>query len=229
LIQDIGEMVLTSYLKDPKSPAQACVIWMHGLGADASDMAGLAEQPSIAQLPLRHVFVDAPVRPVTLNAGMPMRAWYDILGMKLTDREDKQGILESEQHILAMIDSQLQAGFSPEQIVLAGFSQGGAMALYTALHSERKLGGVIALSSYLPLALQCKPILASKTPFFLAGGSYDPMVLPTWTEQSKDWLLDKGYHNITWHQYPMEHSICAQEVLDIARWLSTNLTGEQGE
>ncbi|MGQ3891816.1 alpha/beta hydrolase [Legionella sp. CNM-4043-24] len=221
--------MLNTYLKDPQEPAQACVIWMHGLGADASDMGGLADHPAIAALPLRHVFIDAPVRPVTLNAGMPMRAWYDILGMKLTDREDKAGIKESEQHILDEINAQLQAGFRPEQIVLAGFSQGGAMALYTALHSEKTLGGVIAMSSYLPLALQCEAILAPETPFFLAAGKFDPMVLPEWSRLSQDWLIASGYKNITWREYPMEHNVCLEEIQDVAAWLSTHfITGAQG-
>jgi len=220
--------VLSTYVKDPQIPARGCVIWMHGLGADASDMAGLAEHPLIAALPVRHVFIDAPVRPVTLNAGMSMRAWYDIMGMELTDREDKKGILESEQGILAVIDAQIAAGFRHEQIVLAGFSQGGAMALYTALHREKKLGGVIALSSYLPMASQCLAALSLDTPFFLAGGEYDPIVRPDWTRQSQQWLSAKGYKNITWRQYPMEHNICVQEISDIAAWLSTHLTGAQG-
>lgn len=220
--------MLTSYLKDPATTAQGCIIWMHGLGADASDMAGLAEHPALSSLPLRHVFVDAPVRPVTLNAGMPMRAWYDIMGMKLTDREDKTGIQESEQHILDVLAAQLQSGFRAEQIVLAGFSQGGAMALYTALHSEHKLGGVIALSSYLPLAMQCQAILAQDTPVFIGGGQHDPVVLPEWTKLSEQWLIDKGYRNITWREYAMEHSICVQEIVDIAAWLTTHLTGEHG-
>lgn len=224
-LYQVGVNVLNSYFKDPQQAAKGCVIWMHGLGADASDMAGLAEVPAIASLPLRHVFVDAPVRPVTLNAGMSMRAWYDIRGVQLTDREDKAGIEASQLQILQVIDAQIQAGFQPEQIFLAGFSQGGAMALYTALHSEKILAGVIALSSYLPMAMHCQSVLARDVPFFLGSGQFDPLVLPEWSKQSMQWLQSQGYNNLAWHQYPMEHSICLEEINDIANWLSTQLKG----
>lgn len=218
--------MLNVRLKEPSSPAKACVIWMHGLGADAADMAGLAEYPLLANLPVRHVFIDAPVRPVTLNGGMSMRAWYDIIDTTLTGREDKPGVTQSHQHILAVIDAQLAAGFRGEQIILAGFSQGGAMALYTALHCELPLGGVIALSSYLPLASDCQPVLAKTTPIFLALGQYDPMVLPDWTRKSERYLLDSGYDQLTSRQYPMEHAICLDEIEDIAAWLSLRIKGE---
>lgn len=218
--------MLNVRLKEPSSPAKACVIWMHGLGADATDMAGLADYPLLANLPIRHVFIDAPVRPVTLNGGMSMRAWYDIIDMTLTGREDKPGVTQSYQHILAVIDAQITAGFHSEQIILAGFSQGGAMALYTALHCELPLAGVIALSSYLPLASDCQPVLAKTTPIFLALGQYDPMVLPEWTRKSEHYLRDSGYNQLTFRQYPMEHSICLDEIEDIAAWLSLRIKGE---
>jgi len=212
-------------LKENQSPAQACVIWMHGLGADASDMEGLAAQLPISKLPLRHVFLDAPIRPVTLNAGMRMRAWYDVVGFKITDREDKQGIVQSQTQILEVINSQLDAGFSPNQIVLAGFSQGGAMALYTALHCSLPLAGVISLSSYLPMASECKPVLRKDAPIFLGFGQFDPLILPEWTKKSEHWLATTGYKQVSLRQYPMEHAICGEEINDIASWLLIHLRG----
>ena len=216
-------MLLNVYVKEPQQPAQACVIWMHGLGADAQDMVGLATQLPVT-VPIRHVFMDAPVRPVTLNNNMPMRAWYNILGMKLTDREDSEGIKQSEVLIRQVMDSQLVEGFLPEQIFLAGFSQGGAMAMYTGLHTSTPLGGVIALSAYIPLASECTMALDKHTPLFIAGGLYDPLVLPAWTQQCVDSLRSEGFHNLVSHQYPMEHSICPDEVIDLAQWLTMQVT-----
>lgn len=215
------------YLKEPQQPAQACVIWMHGLGADASDMAGLAEQLPVGKLAVRHVFLDAPVRPVTINAGMAMRAWYDIVGMKLTDREDRQGIMASAAFIEQVFEDQLNTGLAGDKIFLAGFSQGGAMALYSALHRKTPVAGVIALSAYLPLAEQCKTDLAKDTPIFVAGGLYDPIVLPLWTRQSTEWLEKAGYSNISFHNYPMEHSICAEEIADLSKWLVAQIEEER--
>ncbi|KTC91796.1 MULTISPECIES: alpha/beta hydrolase [Legionella] len=212
------------YIKKPEQQADACVIWMHGLGADASDMASLAEQLIVDSVALRHVFLDAPIRPVTLNNGLSMRAWYDISGMKLTDREDREGILQSEEFIRQVIDSQIEEGFTTEQIFLAGFSQGGAMALYTALHMTSPLAGVIALSAYLPLADQCKTNLPKETPIFVAGGQYDPIVLPMWTKQSAEWLTAAGY-SVSTHNYLMEHSVCAEELNDLSSWLSVQAKG----
>lgn len=216
--------MLTTHIKDPQLSAGACVIWMHGLGADASDMAGLADQLT-PSLPLRHVFIDAPVRPVTINAGMMMRAWYDILDLSFLGREDKEGILRTQTQLLEVIESQLSAGFNASQLVLAGFSQGGAMALYTALHSNLPLAGVISLSSYLPIASECKPVLAKHTPIFLGAGEFDPLVLPAWTQISADWLVAQGYAQTVLRHYPMEHAICREEMNDMTSWLSTHLKG----
>lgn len=214
-----------AHIKEPKEQAQACIIWMHGLGADASDMMGLADQLPL-DTPCRHVFIDAPKRPVTLNAGMVMPAWYDILGMELTDREDKVGIEHSESLIRQVMDEQLALlDFRSEQLYLAGFSQGGAMAIHTALHSKVRLGGVIALSAYLPLANHTQPFLNKDTPFFIGSGQFDPVVLPIWTRQSKDWLFTNGYHHIDFHLYPMEHSVCLQELNDLGSWLNKQIKG----
>ena len=216
-------MLLNVYVKDPQQQAQACVIWMHGLGADAQDMMGLATELPLT-VAIRHVFIDAPVRPVTLNNHMPMRAWYDILGMKLTDREDSEGIKQSSTRIRQVIENQLAEGFVSEQIFLAGFSQGGAMALYTGLHSSIPLGGIIALSAYLPLASVCNIVLNLNTPLFVAGGLYDPLVLPAWTNQCVEVLRASGFRRIESREYPMEHTICVEEIRDIAQWLILQVT-----
>ena len=216
---------MSVYIKESEGQAQACVIWMHGLGADARDMMGLAEQLMMKDVAIRHVFLDSPQRPVTLNAGMVMPAWYDIFGMELTDREDKEGIEQSALIIRKVIDDQLGAGFKAQQIFLAGFSQGGAMAIHTALHFKARLGGVIALSAYLPLVNHTKPVLDKATPFFMGSGQFDPLVLPIWTKQSKDWLLANGFSHLDFHLYPMEHSVCFEEIRDLSFWLSERVQG----
>ncbi|MBA2657770.1 MAG: carboxylesterase [Tatlockia sp.] len=212
------------YKKEPKQQAKACVIWMHGLGADASDMMGLVEQLSIDELPLRHIFLNAPVRPVTLNGGMAMRAWYDIVGMQLTDREDKEGIEQSASFINQSYEEQVKAGVA--NIFFAGFSQGGAMALYTALHMQKPIAGVIALSAYLPMATQCKTDLDKNTPIFMASGQYDPIVLPIWTKETAAKLVNAGYSKLSMKNYLMEHSICAEEIQDLSNWFQAQVKGE---
>lgn len=212
-------------MKEPQAPAQACIIWMHGLGADASDMAGIADQLAVTDLAVRHVFINAPMRPVTLNNGMMMPAWYDIVGLELVDRQDKAGIEQSELIIRKVMNEQVDDGFAFEQIFLAGFSQGGAMALHTALQTPARLGGIIALSAYLPLAEHSRPKLDKHTPIFLGSGQFDPLVVPKWVTMSKDWLLNNGYTSLANHQYPMEHSVCMEEIKDISLWLSQQIPG----
>lgn len=216
---------MSEYIKEPATAAEACVIWLHGLGADASDMQGLVEAFSDNQLALRHVFLDAPVRPVTLNNGIPMRAWYDITGLTLDAREDKPGISQSESQIREVIEKNIASGLPANKIFLAGFSQGGAMALYTALNLDLQLAGVLALSAYLPLSQDCKAYLNKQTPFFIAGGKSDPVVLPAWTQHARDWVKTAGYNNISWHEYPVGHSICMEEIQDISEWFTTQLRG----
>lgn len=216
---------MSIYIKEPEQAPKACIIWMHGLGADASDMAGLAEQLPLPNLPVRHVFLDAPLRPVTLNGGMVMRAWYDIKGGELLDRVDKDGIQQSEHLIEKVIDAQISEGLQSTQIILAGFSQGGAMALQTALSSNLKLGGVVALSSYLPMALETVACQDKSTPMFLGLGTQDPLVRPEWTRASADWLRVNGYAKILVKEYPMEHSICFAEINDLSLWLISQIQG----
>lgn len=210
--------------QSPAAP-KACMIWMHGLGADSADMAALAGQLSIPDGLFEHVFLDAPIRPVTINGNMPMRAWYDITGSGLTDREDSAGIKASEQQIIKAIELQQQAGFSGQQIFLAGFSQGAAMALYTGLHASMPLGGIVALSGYLPLALTCQAVQDLHTPFFLAHGRFDPIVLPVWSQQSGLFLKKQGYVHISDHAYSMEHTVCHEELRDLSVWLIQKTQG----
>lgn len=211
-------------IDDPQGKARACIIWMHGLGADSQDMHGLSKQLRI-EIPVRHVFLDAPIRPVTVNNNMPMRAWYDITGTELTDREDKEGIHHAEDMILDEIKNQCDDGFDSHNIFLAGFSQGGAMALYTGLRHKLPLAGIIALSSYLPLAREVSFVLPCETPIFAAIGINDPIVLPSWSTMSFDAISRAGYGNIVRHEYPMEHSVCYQELLDLSAWISEKIVG----
>lgn len=214
------------FKKEPQQQAEACVIWMHGLGADASDMMGLVEQLSIDDLALRHIFLNAPVRPVTLNGGVAMRAWYDIVGLQLTDREDKEGIEQSAVIIREIYEEQINQGLSKGKVFFAGFSQGGAIALYTALNLAKPIGGVIALSAYLPMADKCKTELPKNTPIFMAMGQYDPIVLPIWTKATAAKLTSAGYEKLSLHSYLMEHSICMEEIKDLCNWLRAQLRGD---
>lgn len=214
-----GGKLLSIHIKDPAQQAQGCVIWMHGLGADAADMMGVANELRSSP-PLRHVFLDAPVRPVTLNNRMPMRAWYDILGMKLTDREDREGILQSQETIADVLKTQQAEGFTSDKIFLAGFSQGAAMALFTGLSNPDPLAGVIALSGYLPLAAEIRISHFQKMPIFIGSGDYDPIVLPAWTELSIEHLRQRGFEDVSRYRYPMEHSICLEEIRDLEQWIN---------
>lgn len=204
---------------EPVQQAQACIIWMHGLGADAQDMMGLAHALRLSY-PVRHVSLQAPLRAVTVNGHMMMPAWYDILGVRLTDREDREGILASEAMVREAIEAQVQSGLKTHQIFLAGFSQGGAMALFTGLRSTYALGGLIALSAYVPMASACEIHLSPETPVFMALGTSDPIVLPSWTQQGADLLTKQGFSKLSVHAYPMEHSVCAEEMTDLAFWLT---------
>lgn len=214
---------MTSIVKKPNIAATHAMIWMHGLGASNQDMAGLVEALNIMDLPIRHVCLQAPARGVTINAGMRMPAWYDIKGNELTDREDKTGILQSSQIIYDEIKVQENQGIPTSKIFLAGFSQGGAMSLFAALHHEQYLAGIISLSSYLPLANEFAPKQRKTLPIFMGYGLKDPVVLPQWSKLTHQTLVDKGYSRAVLKEYPMMHEITAQEVNDLRQWISSRV------
>lgn len=199
----------------------AAVIWLHGLGADGRDFEPLVPELRLApQLRVRFVFPHAPVRPVTINMGMPMRAWYDILQMG-GGKEDEAGIRASQALVQALIEREKGRGVDPRRIVLAGFSQGGAVVLHTGLRHSERLAGVLALSTYLPLAgkLTTEHSAANQDlPVFMAHGTQDPMIGIERARASRVALESLGYP-VQWQEYPMAHSVCGEEVADIAAWL----------
>jgi phospholipase/carboxylesterase len=207
-----------------KNPA-ASVIWMHGLGADGNDFVPIVNELELDGTPaIRFVFPHAPMRPVTINNGYVMRAWYDVSFGDLEGQSrlaDERGVRESQAHITALIEREARRGVAAQDIVLAGFSQGGAIALQTGLRHPQKLAGVMALSAYLPLAesLPQEAAPANKaTPIFMAHGTYDPVVPLMMGAGSMTLLSGLGYP-VEWRQYPMPHSVCPQEIQDIGAWL----------
>ncbi len=216
--------MLAMKIKQPTQPAQACVIWMHGLGSNAANMLALAEE-LVVRIPIRHVCLEAPIRAVTLYHHTRVQAWYDIHGLETGTREDSAGVLESQQAIEQVIASQRDDGMAQNRIFLAGFSQGAGMALFTGLHSQHALGGLICLSGYLPLAAQVEAKLGRHTPIFLGLGVNDTVVIPSWTQHSQQWLQAQGYTQVVLKHYPMEHSVCRDELYDISTWLNQQLGG----
>jgi phospholipase/carboxylesterase len=196
---------------------RACVIWLHGLGADGHDFEPIVPELDLGQ-PVRFVFPHAPVRPVTINQGMRMRAWYDILQFG-PGPEDEAGVRASQQLVEAMIAAEKARGIGA--IVLAGFSQGGAIVLQTALRHRERLAGVLALSTYLPLH---KTLEAERSPenrdvpIFMAHGQYDDIIPLMRAEQSRQLLERLGY-KLQWHTYPMPHSVCPEEIAEISAFL----------
>jgi phospholipase/carboxylesterase len=199
------------------------VIWMHGLGADGWDFVPIVKELGLPQdLALRFIFPHAPMRPVTLNNGYVMRAWYDIAKTELQRMTDEKGIRESQKQIEAFIAREKERAIASDKIVLAGFSQGGAIALQTGLRHAEPLAGILALSTYLALAgsLAAEGTAANKSmPIFMAHGSEDPVVPIELAETSRDTLKSHGY-NVRWADYPMPHSLCMEEVSAIGEWLA---------
>lgn len=207
---------------NPQQLPTASVIWLHGLGADGHDFANIVPELRLPPtLPVRFIFPHAPVRPITINAGYAMRAWYDIIGEDFNAREDEAGVRESTQAILDLIENEHQRGIAYDRIILAGFSQGGAMALHTGLRCAQRLAGIIVLSAYLPLAntfiAEANPI-NKDLPIFMAHGLHDPLLPLEWGKISSEFLINLGYQ-VDFHTYPMPHSVCSEEIADISRWL----------
>lgn len=211
----------------PPATADAAVIWLHGLGADGNDFRPIVDELGLGtDHGVRFVFPNAPVRPVTINNGMAMRAWYDIKGMDIADKQDRPGIETSSAEIDGLIAREIEAGIAPERIILAGFSQGGAVALHAGLRYHRRLAGIMALSTYLPLAEQLPGEAAQANQgmaIFMAHGNADPVVPMTLGSASRDALSAAGYA-VDWHEYPMQHQVCMPQIGDIARWLGQQLT-----
>ena len=207
----------------------AAVIWMHGLGADGNDFVPIVNEIDLSGAPgIRFIFPHAPTRPVTINNGHVMRAWYDIAFGDLegkTRKADEKGVRESQAQIGQLIARENSRGIAASKIVLAGFSQGGAIALHTGLRYPETLAGVMALSTYLPLAesfVQEATPANAKTPVFMAHGTHDPVVPYAMGNSSREQLQQAGYA-LEWHEYPMQHSVCLEEVADIGRWLTSVL------
>lgn len=210
----------------PEGPHTATVIWLHGLGADGNDFVPVVPELGLpATHGIRFLFPHAPIRPVTLNNGYPMRAWYDIVGLSRTGPQDTPGIRESARRIDALIADEIAAGIPSERIVLAGFSQGCAMALHTGLRFPARLGGIIGLSGYLPVesTLVGEAAVANlATPLLLVHGTMDPVVPYALGSGSRDLLVAQGYP-VEWLEYPMQHQVVMEEIEAIGAFLKRQL------
>jgi phospholipase/carboxylesterase len=220
----MNQRLQTVELETGESPT-ASVIWLHGLGADGNDFVPIVGELDLSGAPpTRFVFPHAPVRPVTINNGMMMRAWYDVVPGDLEGRSrraDESGVRQSEALVGALIEREVGRGVATEKIVIAGFSQGGAITLQTGLRYPEKLAGMMALSTYLPLAetLPGETAPANRqTPIFMAHGLHDGVIPIAMGAGSMTLLTGMG-HPVEWHQYPMQHSVCPQEIQDIGAWL----------
>jgi phospholipase/carboxylesterase len=208
------------------------VIWLHGLGADGHDFEAIVPELRIPDsLPLRFVFPHAPVRPVTLNGGVSMRAWFDILSLDRDGPADETGTRESAAIVEALINREIERGIDVRHIVVAGFSQGGAIAIHVALRSTDRLAGLMALSTYLPIPKYFQSEVIDNPacgdlslPIFMAHGSFDPLLPMELGRASADLLIDAGF-KVQWHDYPMAHAVCPEEINDIRDWLLSVYAG----
>ena len=211
----------TRQLETAPNP-RATIIVLHGLGADGNDFVPIARELDLAAVgPVRFVFPSAPVQPVTINGGMRMRSWYDILGAELDRREDAAGLRASQTLVEALIEAEVARGIPAHRIVLMGFSQGCAMTLLTGLRHPQRLAGLVGLSGYLPLAASTaaeRSAANADVPIFLAHGRFDGIVPIDRALATRDALLALGYAP-AWHEYPMEHSVCLEEIADLNAWL----------
>lgn len=200
---------------------QGSVIWLHGLGADGHDFEPIVPELRLpADLSLRFIFPHAPVQPVTINGGMAMRSWYDIVSFDSEGRADRAGLLESSGLLEGLIGREIERDIAPQKIVVAGFSQGGAVAIHTALQTKHQIAGLMALSTYMALPDDAASAVSRKDlPIFMAHGSFDPVLRMEWGRSSADRLIEAGYA-VDWHEYPMAHAVCPEEIADISNWLS---------
>jgi len=213
------ELLDSIEIETAKNPA-ASIIWLHGLGADGNDFAPIVPEIRLPRLAIRFVFPHAPVQPVTINGGMRMRAWYDIAD-GANRREDERGVRASQALIETLIGREKERGTAARRLVLAGFSQGGAIALQTGLRHPERIAGIMALSAYVPVAeeLSAEASPANRdVPIFMAHGSYDPVIPLAQAERSRKLLESLGYP-VEWREYGMPHSVCPEELADIGAWL----------
>ena len=214
-------MTLESLELETAPTPTASIIVLHGLGADGRDFMPICDELDLSAIgPVRFVFPHAPVRPVTVNGGMAMRAWYDILGADIARREDEAGLRESLASVSALIERERSRGIAASRIVLMGFSQGCAMTLLTGLRHPERLAGLVGLSGYLPLAASTaaeRSVANAGLPIFMAHGRMDPVIPLARASDSRDLLQALGYP-VEWHEYPMPHSVCAEEIADLNRW-----------
>jgi phospholipase/carboxylesterase len=206
----------------------ATLLWLHGLGADASDFVPILPEVVRRHWPaLRFVFPNAPVRPITINNGMRMRAWFDLLGLDFNSRrEDEAGTRESVALLEALIDREVARGIPLTRIFVAGFSQGGAIAAATLLGRREPLAGAILLSTWVPLSAISGDAASasSSTPIFMAHGAQDPIIPQAFGLRSAEYLRQRG-HPVDWHSYAMPHSVCPQELVDLGAWLDQRIAG----
>lgn len=208
------------YLTTHSHPPEFSVIWLHGLGADGNDFAPIAQELALP-MPVRFIFPHARTMPVSINNGYVMRAWYDIYALDIAARQDEAGIRQSQAEIESLMTHEITRGILPEHILLAGFSQGGAIALQTALRYPKKLAGVMGLSTYLPLAdrlVEERSVANQHLPIFMGHGNSDTVIPLNTASTSRTVLQQAGYH-VEWHEYPMAHSVCADELADIRTYL----------
>lgn len=211
------------HIIEPTVPANACVIWLHGLGADRFDFVPVVEMLGLpAQHGIRFIFPQAPTRPVTINGGFPMPCWYDILGMAPARAINHAQMQESAGMLEGLIEQQLAAGIAAERIILAGFSQGGAVVLHNAAQQRRALGGVMALSTYGPTLESLLQPDAPALDILFAHGRHDDIVVPAMGREACQRLEQAGHH-CEWRDYPMMHEVCPAEIADIRRWLGQRL------
>ncbi|KQQ47761.1 carboxylesterase [Duganella sp. Leaf126] len=214
--------LLQTIEKETGANPTVAIIWMHGLGADANDFVPMLQELDLRGLPaIRFVFPNADTMPVTVNGGYVMRSWYDIVATDLGRQEDETGLRASQAKVEALIAREKARGIAADRIILAGFSQGCAMTLQTGLRQKEKLAGMMCLSGYLPIAPKAATEFTQEslaTPVFMAHGRMDPVVPVTRATASRDLLQQWGYQ-VEWHDYPMQHSLCQQEVDDIGAWL----------
>ncbi len=207
------------------SPVSGSVIWLHGLGADGHDFEPIVPQLRLPDVHLRYVFPHAPVRPVTINNGITMPAWFDVIGLEPGSRQDESGIRKAESQIHQLIGRENERGIPTASIVLAGFSQGAALALHTALRFAERLAGIIGLSTFLPLAwtIDAEALEANRnTPIFLAHGTLDPLVPSTRGKETRDFLRTRGF-TVEWKTYLVDHAVCPEEIGHIREFLANVL------